>query len=145
MNKTNTKYEKYITSSITSIKKTFRRNWDLYLLILPVVIYFIIFHYGPMYGVQISFKDYLPSKGIWGSPWVGLKHFRRFFNSYCFGRLIYNTISINVYSLLVGFPAPIFLALMLNEVKSLSFKRTVQMITYAPHFLSTVVLCGMIL
>lgn len=124
--------------------KRIRKNWDLYLLILPVFAYFIIFEYYPMYGVQIAFKDFLATKGILGSPWVGLKHFERFFDSYYFWRLIRNTLGIGVYELAVGFPVPILLALMINEVRVRFFKRFVQTVTYAPHFLSTVVIVGML-
>ncbi len=128
----------------TKVKKAaIRRNWDLYVLITPVVIYFLIFKYWPMYGVQIAFKDFIANKGIWGSPWRGFKHFRRFFRSYHFWPLIRNTVGISVYQLAVGFPIPIIFALMLNEVKNEKFKKSVQTITYAPHFLSTVVLVGM--
>lgn len=122
-----------------------RENGDLYLLILPVAVYYIIFHYIPMYGVQIALKDFIASKGITGSPWVGFEHFERFFNSYYFWRLIGNTLGIGLYELAVGFPIPILLALMINEVRSSLFRRTVQTVTYAPHFLSTVVMVGMIL
>lgn len=111
---------------------------------LPVLVFFAVFHYAPMYGVQIAFKDYSAARGILGSEWVGLKHFLRFFRSYNFGETIWNTISISVYSLLVGFPVPILLALMLNEVRTRWFKRTVQTVTYAPYFISTVVMAGMI-
>ena len=120
------------------------KNRDLYLLIFPVVVYFVVFHYIPMYGVQIAFKDFIVTKGITGSPWVGFAHFERFFNSYYFWRLIKNTLGLGLYELLVGFPIPILLALMLNEVKNKFFKRFVQTVTYAPHFLSTVVLVGML-
>lgn len=123
--------------------KSIKQNWDLYILILPVLVYFIIFHYWPMYGVQIAFKDFMASKGINGSPWVGFKHFERFFNSYYFWRLIKNTVGINLYQMAIGFPIPIILALMMNEVRNDAFKRVVQTVTYAPHFISTVVLVGM--
>jgi putative aldouronate transport system permease protein len=129
--------------SIVRHSNIIRKNWDLYLLMFPVVVYFIIFKYAPMYGVQIAFKDFIATKGIWGSPVVGLKHFMRFFRSYHFESLIKNTVGISVYQLLVGFPIPIILALMMNEVKNQKFKKTVQTVTYAPHFLSTVVLVGM--
>lgn len=119
------------------------RNWQLYVLIAPVIAYFIIFHYWPMYGVQIAFKDFIATKGIWGSPWVGFEHFKRFFNSYYFWTLIRNTLGISLYSLALGFPMPIILALMMNEVRNKTFKKTVQTVTYAPHFLSVVVLVGM--
>lgn len=129
-------------------KETFQKiisSWQLYMLILPAFLYFLIFHYGPMYGVQIAFKDYMPSLGIWGSPWVGFKHFTRFFNSYYFGTLLKNTIGLSVYSLIVGFPLPIILALALNEIKEGRFKKIVQTVTYAPHFISVVVIVGMII
>ncbi len=121
-----------------------RSNWELYLLLLPAVAYVILFNYGPMYGVQIAFKNYQTSKGIWGSAWVGFKHFQRFLNYPDFWNMIRNTLGITLYSL-ATFPLAIILALMLNEVTNLKFKKTVQMVSYAPHFLSTVVLCGMVL
>jgi putative aldouronate transport system permease protein len=124
--------------------KRIKKNWDLYLLILPVMAFFIIFEYVPMYGVQIAFKDFIATKGITGSPWVGFKHFERFFDSYYFWRLIKNTLGIGVYQLLLGFPVPIALALLINEVRSKRFSRFVQTVTYAPHFLSTVVMVGML-
>ncbi|MBM6615446.1 sugar ABC transporter permease [Desemzia sp. RIT804] len=120
-------------------------SWQLYVLILPAFLYFLIFHYGPMYGVQIAFKNYMPSLGIWGSPWVGMAHFEKFFDSYYFWDLLKNTLGISIYSLVVGFPIPIMLALALNEVKDGAFKKMVQTITYAPHFISTVVIVGMII
>ena len=121
-----------------------RRNWDLYLLIFPVIVYFLVFHYYPMYGVQIAFRNFVATKGILGSPWVGLRHFKRFFNSFYFWRLIKNTLGIGIYELVVGFPIPIILALSINEVRNERFKRFVQNITYAPHFLSTVVVVGLV-
>lgn len=145
--------QRYLTRQTNSVKPTgrsvplnssIRRNWDLYLLTLPVVIYFIIFKYAPMYGVQIAFKDYIATKGIWGSPFAGFKHFERFFRSYLFKTVVKNTLGISIYHLLAGFPIPIILALMMNEVKNQKFKKTVQTVTYAPHFLSTVVLVGML-
>lgn len=131
-------------SQLQLLSRSLRKYWDLYLLLSPVVIYFIVFKYLPMYGVQIAFKNFSASKGITGSAWAGLKHFIRFFRSYNFKTLMVNTLGINIYQLVVGFPAPILLALMMNEVKSKYFKKTVQTLTYAPHFLSTVVLVGMI-
>ncbi|GGI46397.1 sugar ABC transporter permease [Paenibacillus marchantiophytorum] len=122
-----------------------RKHWDLYALLLPVIVYFIIFHYIPMYGVQIAFKEFIASKGINGSPWVGFQHFERFFDGFYFWRVIRNTLGIGLYELIVGFPVPIILALLINEVQSKSFKKTVQTVTYAPHFLSTVVMVGMLL
>ncbi|AEE97141.1 MAG: putative aldouronate transport system permease protein [Clostridiales bacterium] len=121
------------------------RNYDLYIMLIPAILYFLIFHYLPMYGVQLAFKDFVATKGIWGSPWVGFKHFERFFNGYNFGRLMANTLGISLYSLAVGFPIPIILAIMMNELRNGVIKNTVQTITYAPHFLSTVVVAGMII
>lgn len=121
------------------------RNWQLYLMFLPVFLYFLIFHYFPMYGIQIAFKDFSGALGIWGSPWVGLTHFERFFNSNNFGEVLWNTVTISLYSLVVSFPCPIILALMLNEVKNRFFKKTVQTVTYAPYFISVVVLAGMVI
>lgn len=121
------------------------QNWQLYIFILPALLYFIIFHYVPMYGIQIAFKDYVPSLGFLGSEWVGLKHFERFFDSYYFWDLLKNTLGISIYELIVGFPLPILLALLLNEAKDGIYKRTVQTVTYAPHFISVVVISGMII
>jgi len=121
------------------------RNYELYLFIVPAFLYFVIFHYAPMYGVQIAFKEFNPVRGIWGSPWVGFEHFLRFFQSFHFWTLIGNTLGISAYSLALGFPVPIILALLLNEVRNKRFKRIVQTVTYAPHFISVVVLVGMIL
>lgn len=125
--------------------KKILQNWQLYIFILPALLYFIIFHYVPMYGVQIAFKDFIPSKGIWGSDWVGLEHFKHFFDSYYFWDLIKNTLGLSVYELAIGFPLPIILALALNEAKDGLYKRTVQTVTYAPHFISVVVMAGMII
>ncbi|MBZ0303016.1 MAG: ABC transporter permease subunit [Anaerolineae bacterium] len=122
-----------------------RRRWQLYLLLLLPLAYIIIFNYIPMLGAQIAFRDYTASGGIWNSEWVGLANFERFFNSYQFSRLIVNTLSLGLYLLVVGFPIPIILALSLNQVRTLWFKKTVQMVTYAPHFISTVVMVGLIL
>ncbi len=132
-------------SKWTILKKSFRKNWDLYLLISPVIAYFIIFHYLPLYGIQIAFKDFIATKGIWDSPWVGMKHFERFFDSYYFWRLIKNTLGIGIYTLAISFPIPIIIALMLNEVRNSKFKKFVQTVIYAPHFLSTVVVVGMLI
>jgi putative aldouronate transport system permease protein len=120
------------------------RNWQLYVLLIPVIAYFVIFEYTPMYGVQIAFKDFIAKKGIWGSPWVGFKHFQRFFDSYFFWTLLKNTLGISLYQLVVGFPVPILLALMINEVRQSKFRKFIQTVTYAPHFLSTVVMVGLI-
>lgn len=119
-------------------------NYQLYLFLLPTVVWYAIFCYGPMYGIQIAFKDFNGAFGILGSPWVGLKHFRNFFGSHYIVVLLRNTIILSLYSLAASFPFPIILALMLKEVKSDKFRRLVQTTTYAPHFISTVVLVGMI-
>ena len=125
--------------------KRISRHWQLYLVLLIPVALLIIFSYGPMYGVQIAFKDFKVRQGIWGSKWVGMKHFNNFWGTHNFNRLITTTLTLSVYSLLAGFPIPILLALMLNDCGNLKFKKTVQMITYAPHFISTVVMCSIIL
>ena len=118
-------------------------SWQLYLLILPAVVFVFLFHYLPMYGIIIAFKDYRVNRGILGSTWVGLKHFQRFFNYPDFWKLIINTARISIYSFLT-FPLPVMLALMMNELRSGRFKKFSQMITYAPHFISTVVICQLI-
>lgn len=121
-----------------------RRNWLLWVMFLPVFIYYVVFCYQPMYGILMAFKNYKVKLGIWNSPWVGFKHFERFFSAYNFGGLIKNTLGISVYSLAIGFPAAILFALMLNYLRVNKLKKTVQMVSYAPHFISTVVICGMI-
>ena len=122
-----------------------RRRWQLYALLILPLAYIIIFSYVPILGAQIAFRDYSASGGIWNSPWVGFENFQRFFNSFQFERLIVNTISLGLYLLVVGFPIPIILALSLNQIRVLWFKKTVQLATYAPHFISTVVMVGLIL
>lgn len=122
-----------------------KKNWICYLFILPMIIYVIIFNYIPMYGIQLAFKNYRVSDGIWGSAWVGFQHFKTFFESYQFKNLLWNTLSLSLYSLVAGFPMPILFALFLNYITNVKLKKTAQMITYAPHFISMVVYCGMIL
>lgn len=124
-------------------------NWQLYLLVLLPVVYLILFHYWPMLGVQIAFKDFKPTKGIWGSPWASsrgqvnvFKHFQRFLRSSYSLQIIGNTISLSLYSLLAKFPCCLLLALMMNELRSGRFKKVMQFVTYAPHFISTIVLVG---
>jgi len=133
---------------MNSISKILRRdmqkNWSLYLLALPVILFYALFCYKPMYGALIAFKDFTPRQGFAGSPWVGLEHFVRFFQSPNFFRLVRNTFLISFYNLIFGFPAPIALALLLNEVRNQLYKRTVQTITYLPHFISIIVITGMI-
>lgn len=126
------------------LKMDFYKNWMLYLLVLPVIAYYIIFHYIPMYGIQIAFRKFSIAKGYLGSPWVGFQHFRTFFNSFYFARTFWNTIWISLLDLIFGFPAPIIFALLLNEVSGKLFKRSVQTLSYLPHFISLVVLCGMV-
>jgi len=126
------------------IMKKHLQNYQLYLLVLPALGYVVIFQYIPMIGLQMAFKDYNVMAGIWGSEWVGLKHFIRFFELPNFWPLIRNTLGISLYQLAVGFPVPIALALMINELAAERFKKTVQMVTYAPHFISTVALAGML-
>ncbi|TBL70541.1 ABC transporter permease [Paenibacillus thalictri] len=120
-------------------------NYQLYLFILPTLVYFIVFHYWPMYGVQIAFKDFNGALGIEGSPWAGLKHFLRFVHAPSFWTIITNTVGISLFQLVVGFPAPILLALLLNEIRSGKFRKVLQTVTYAPHFISIVVLVSMIM
>jgi len=121
------------------------RNRSLYMMLIPVVLYFIVFHYKPMYGAIIAFKDFKPFLGIGDSPWVGFKHFEQFFESYYFLRILRNTLVISLYQLIFGFPAAIILALLLNELKNQIFKRFVQSVSYLPHFISLVVVCGMLI
>ena len=118
-------------------------NPVLYLMALPVILYYVIFHFLPMYGVLIAFKDYVPARGMLGSDWVGLQHFSAFFNSSYFPRLLRNTLAINLKELVFSFPVPILFAILLNEVRSTRFRRLSQSITYMPHFVSTVVICGL--
>ena len=130
-------------SSTKLLRQRILENWQHYLLLLPAVVYLVIFHYIPMYGVQIAFRDFRASKGILGSEWVGMKHFIRFLNYPDFWKILWNTLSITLYNL-ATFPLGVILALMINEVRNQGFKKTVQMVTYAPHFISTVVVCSMI-
>jgi putative aldouronate transport system permease protein len=123
--------------------RDFKLNKYVYLMLLPVVAYYLVFYYAPMYGLQIAFKDFSPGLGIVGSPWVGFYHFQQFFHSFYFSRLLRNTLLISFYDLLFSFPASIILALLLNELRSAMFKRAIQTITYMPHFISIVVISGM--
>ncbi len=126
------------------IVKDYRQNKYLYFMVLPVLAFYLLFHYAPMYGAIIAFKNYTPMKGILGSEWVGLAHFQNFFSSYYFWRIFKNTLLISLYSLCFEFPMPILLALLLNEVKNKTFKKTAQSIAYMPYFISMIVICGMI-
>ena len=121
-----------------------KENWQLYLLLLIPVIITVIYKYGPMYGIQIAFRDFTASRGIWGSEWVGFEWFERFFSSPNCGRMIVNTVLISLYSLLWSFPVPIILALALNQLRFHKLKRVVQTVLYAPHFISTMIICGML-
>lgn len=121
-----------------------KRHWQLYLMLLPALCYILLFHYGPMYGVTIAFKDYSARRGILGSAWIGIENFDRLFSSYWFPIILKNTLTLSVLSLVIGFPVPIVVALMVNEMENESFRKVFQTVSYAPHFISTVVLCGMI-
>ncbi len=129
-------------------KKSFRgymqRNWVLYLMVLPGMLALIIFRYVPMYGVLMAFEKYMPAKGILGSKWVGFQHFVNFFHSPYFGRLLGNTFMLGIVTLVFTFPAPILLALLLNEVRNPRFKRVTQTISYVPYFISTVIVVGLL-
>ena len=126
----------------TGLWRKIMKNWELSLFLLPTLIYIIVFKYLPMYGVTIAFKNFNPALGIQGSPWVGLRHFERFFNSYWFHDLLRNTLALSVFQLVASFPMPIIVALMLNQVRHKRYKKVVQTVIYAPHFISTVVLAG---
>ncbi|MBD2847990.1 sugar ABC transporter permease [Paenibacillus sp. IB182496] len=127
-----------------TLARDYKRHKYLYFMILPVVLYYALFQYGPLYGAIIAFKDYRIAEGFLGSPWVGFKHFLSFFDSYYFWRLMKNTLLLNAYLLLFSFPAPIIFALLINEIGRSLFKRFVQTVTYLPHFISLIVICGMI-
>lgn len=138
-----------IKTEKTFWEKTFwkdvKKSWQLYVLFILPLMYIIIFKYFPMYGASIAFKNFSPIQGITGSEWAGFDHFKRFFESYEFGRIFKNTLFLSIYQLVAGFPLPIILALSLNYVRHQRFKKSVQMITYAPHFISVVVIVGIIL
>jgi ABC-type polysaccharide transport system permease subunit len=127
-----------------AVKKNFSRDWQLYLFLALPLAWVIIFKYGPMYGLQIAFKDYLIRAGIGNSPWAGFKHFKQFITSFYFSRLIGNTVGISIYSIVAGFFPPIILAIALNECRRRFMKKAVQLITYAPYFLSTVVIVSIL-
>ncbi|MFV0399150.1 MAG: ABC transporter permease [Oscillospiraceae bacterium] len=133
------------TGLLYRVKRALRRDWQLIVLALPALAFIIIFAYVPMYGAQIAFKKYNAVLGIWGSPWVGLDHFRKFFDSYQFASVLKNTLAVSFYSLIAGFPLPILLALALNCCRRPKLAKTVQMVTYAPYFISVVVLVGIVM
>ena len=130
----------FIRKLITDYKK----HTIIYWMLVPVIIYYIIFHYMPMGGLAIAFKDYRPARGILNSTWVGMEHFKTFFSSYYFWSLLRNTLTISISSLVFGFPAPVILAILINELRQKRFKKMVQTITYMPHFISTVVIAGLV-
>ncbi|OCT11776.1 sugar ABC transporter permease [Paenibacillus pectinilyticus] len=125
-------------------KRDFLLNKYLYLMMVPVLAYYFTFHYAPMYGALIAFKEYTPIKGILGSPWIGFQNFHDFFTSYYFWRILKNTVIISLYSLCFEFPAPIILAILINELTNKKFQRFVQTVTYMPYFISLIVIAGMI-
>lgn len=132
------------TKKQNALVRILKEHWQLYLMLLLPITWYIIFLYVPMYGIQIAFRNYMPSLGFTGSEFVGFKHFQRFFDSFYFIRVLKNTLSINFYSLLIGFPIPIIFALLLNEIKAARYKKLVQNITYLPHFLSAVVIVSIL-
>jgi putative aldouronate transport system permease protein len=124
------------------LARKMKEAWRLYVLLLPAIVFVVLFRYGPMFGLQLAFKSYSPRLGIWGSPWIGFGQFLRFFSYYRFGQVLLNTVVLALYKLAVGFPLPIILALCLNEVRNRRLKKTIQTITYAPYFISVVVVVG---
>ena len=133
-----------LSIEMKKIRKDVLYNKQLYILIIPVILFYILFHYVPIYGAIIAFKDFVPSKGILGSDWVGFKYFIEFFKDPYFFRIMKNTLWISLNSIIFSFPAPIIFALLLNELKNKFFKSCVQTVSYMPHFISLVVICGMI-
>jgi putative aldouronate transport system permease protein len=133
------------TSVWFKAKKSLRRHWQLYLIMIPSLLYFVIFKYIPMMNVVLAFKEYNVTQGIWGSPWVGFKYFELFFSNPMFWTLIKNTLSISLTSMMIGFPIPIILAICLNEIRDGFFRRFTQLITYAPYFISTVIVVSMMM
>lgn len=131
-----TKWQKFWTR--------FKKNWQLHLMIIFPLAYLILFSYVPLYGIQIAFKDYSPRLGIWDSPWVGLKHFEKFFDYYLWPNLVWNTLSISLYSIFLGFPIPIILALVIHVNTGKGLKKVAQNISYIPHFISLVVMVGIL-
>ena len=140
----NKNHKKSVPKKKQSVKVIIKNNWQLYVLVLPAIIYFIFFHYMPLYGIQIAFKDYRAVDGIAGSAWAGFKHFTSFFNAYYFKRLLLNTFVLNVFYLLWSFPVPLILAIFLNQIRGERKKRFIQTSIYVPYFISTVVLAGML-
>lgn len=139
-----TRYNRILSPREKSVRKALN-NWQLYLMMAPAVIYILLFAYKPMYGIQIAFRDFNFKHGITGSEWVGFDNFIRLFKSYWFPVTVKNTLTLSLLSLILAFPFPIIFALLLNEVKSVKYKSLVQTVSYAPHFISVVVICGMLL
>ena len=137
-----TKVKKVVNKK--SVFRRIRSGWEFYLFVLPLVVYLVLFRYIPMAGIVVAFEDFSITKGVFGSEWVGFKWFERFFNSFYFETVLVNTLTITSLSLLLTFPIPILLALLLDEAPR-KLKKVVQTVTFAPHFISTVVLCGMVL
>ena len=132
------------TKKMNKYVKDWKKYKNIYIMLIPIVVFYIIFHYVPLFGTILSFKDYEPTLGVFKSPWVGFKHFENFFGSIFFGRTIKNTLTISITNLIFGFPAPIILALMINEVGNMKYKKLVQTVTYLPHFISLVVVCSLV-
>lgn len=128
-----------------TLLKDFARDYQLHLIIALPVIWFVIFRYIPMYGAQIAFRDFLAADGMWGSQWVGLKHFKKFFESYLFWRVVSNTLFLSLYTVAATFPIPVLLALSINNTMNQPYRKTIQMVVYAPYFISTVVMVGMLI
>jgi putative aldouronate transport system permease protein len=134
-----------LQSRLSRIAHHLRREWQLYVMLAPMIIWFLVFLYKPMYGLQIAFKDYSIFRGVAASPWVGFEHFQNLFSNDQFLRAVMNTIKISALNLMFGFPAPIILALMFNEVLHATYKRTAQTIVYLPHFISSVIIAGIVI
>ncbi|ARP44618.1 Protein LplB (plasmid) [Geobacillus thermodenitrificans] len=141
---TETELPKKLSKKKRSLVKYIIQNYILYLFLAPAIILTIIFKYVPMYGAIIAFKNFSPMKGIWGSDWVGFEHFKDFLTSPNFASIFMNTLKLSVYGLIWGFPVPILLALMLNQVRRVAIKKNIQLILYAPNFISVVVITGML-
>ncbi|MDI6619377.1 MAG: ABC transporter permease subunit [Clostridiales bacterium] len=143
-NLTEIEANKHIKKTLKKGMKSLENDFDLYLMLVPMILFFILFSYKPLTGLVIAFKDYSPFRGIWGSKWVGIQYFKEFFTGPYALRTIKNTLVISLTSLIIGFPMPIIFALLLNELRAIRFKKTVQSISYLPHFLSTVIVCGIV-
>lgn len=137
--------QKSLSERISWLVDHFKSEWQIYVMLAPMIIWFLVFLYKPMYGLQIAFKDYSVFRGISASPWVGLEHFEALFSNSQFLRAVKNTFLISFYSLIFGFPVPILLALMFNEIINALYKRSAQTIVYLPHFISTVIIAGIVI